>query len=80
MAATKTMCPITRGEFSADAPNAITAVVAGNNTVLLGKKVFSTNSLGYYANGKITLEIAGKPVVFQLGFQLTAVGSKELPA
>ena len=42
-------------------------------------KEFSTGSLGWYLNGKATLEIDGKPVQVQIGLNLTLVGSKELP-
>jgi hypothetical protein len=42
-------------------------------------KEFSTGSLGWYLNGKTTIEIDGKPVAVQIGLNLTIVGSKELP-
>ena len=77
MSATATKCPMSRTHFTANA-KPVTATVAGQ-PVLLEVKEFSTGSLGFYANGKLTLDIGGVPVKFQVGFQLTAVGSKELP-
>jgi hypothetical protein len=43
-------------------------------------KEFSTGSLGWYLNGKVSVEIDGRPVAVQIGMNLTIVGSKELPA
>lgn len=52
----------------------------GDKTLLaLEPKEFSTGSVGYNANGKVTLIVNGKPVVFQASLNLTAVGSKEFP-
>lgn len=52
----------------------------GDKTLLsLDPKEFSTNSVGFNANGKVTLMISGKPVQFQVSMNLTAVGSKEWP-
>jgi hypothetical protein len=42
-------------------------------------KEFSTGSLGWYLNGKTTIEVGGTPVSVQIGMNLTIVGSKELP-
>jgi hypothetical protein len=42
-------------------------------------KEFSTGSLGWYLNGKTTVEVGGTPVSVQIGLNLTIVGSKELP-
>jgi hypothetical protein len=47
--------------------------------MLADVKEFSTGSLGWYLNGKATLEIDGKPVQVQIGLNLTLVGSKDLP-
>jgi len=43
-------------------------------------KEFSTGSLGWYLNGKVSVEVDGVPVQVQIGLSLTIVGSKELPA
>ena len=75
--AKKTTCPISRADFRSNA-KAVTVVV--NNVPLIAEvKEFSTGSLGWYLNGKTSIEIGGKPVSVQIGMNLTIVGSKELP-
>ena len=54
-------------------------VKIGEVPLLAEVKEFSTGSLGWYLNGKTTIEVAGKPVTVQIGMNLTIVGSKELP-
>jgi hypothetical protein len=39
-------------------------------------KEFKTGSLGWYGNGKVTIDIDGTPVKVQVGVTLTIVGSK----
>jgi hypothetical protein len=78
MAATKKECPISRKHFKEHA-SALTLSIAGN-AVVAQVKEFSTGSLGWYANGKVTLEVGGEKVTVQVGITLTVVGSKELPA
>lgn len=73
----KTNCPITREEFRSGA-KAI-KVMIGEVPLMAEVKEFSTGSLGWYLNGKTTIEINGKPVSVQIGMNLTIVGSKELP-
>ena len=75
--AKKTSCPVTRGEFLQKAK----PVVVKINDVPLQAEVkeFSNGSLGWYLNGKTTIEIGGKRVAVQIGLNLTIVGSKELP-
>ena len=75
--AKKTHCPISRHEFRA-AAKPVTVTIAG---VPLAAEVkeFSTGSLGWYLNGKTTVEINGTPVSVQIGLNMTVVGSKELP-
>jgi hypothetical protein len=73
----KTNCPITRAEFSEKAK--AVPVVIGETKLLADVKEFSTGSLGWYLNGKVSIEIDGKPVMVQVGLNLTIVGSKELP-
>jgi hypothetical protein len=75
--AKKTTCPITRDEFRTHA-KPVTVVVAGV-PLIAEVKEFSTGSLGWYLNGKTSVEIDGKPVSVQIGLNLTIVGSKELP-
>ena len=75
--AKKTTCPIGRADFRSNA-KAVTVVV--NNVPLIAEvKEFSTGSLGWYLNGKTSIDIGGKPVSVQIGMNLTIVGSKELP-
>ena len=73
----KTSCAISRGQFREKA-KPVTVTI--NNVPLLAEvKEFSTGSLGWYLNGKTTIEIDGTPVSVQIGLNLTIVGSKELP-
>jgi hypothetical protein len=75
--AKKTTCPITRDEFRSKAKPMSVAI---NNVPLQAEvKEFSTGSLGWYLNGKTSVEIDGKMVSVQIGLNLTIVGSKELP-
>lgn len=73
----KTSCPVTREEFRAGAKPI--KVTIGEVPLMAEVKEFSTGSLGWYLNGKTTIEINGKPVSVQIGMNLTIVGSKELP-
>ena len=75
MAKAKTTCPITREQFRAGAKPVTVNV---NGVPLLAEvKEFSTGSLGWYLNGKTTIEVNGVPVPVQIGMNLTVVGSKE---
>jgi hypothetical protein len=75
--AKKTTCPITRVQFRTKAKPV--TVNIGNVPQVAEVKEFSTGSLGWYLNGKTTIEIDGTPVAVQIGLNLTIVGSKELP-
>jgi hypothetical protein len=75
--AKKTSCPITRAQFRAGAKPI--AVTIGDQKFDAEVKVFSTGSLGWNINGKITVEVGGIRVPVQVGMNLTIVGSKELP-
>jgi hypothetical protein len=75
--AKKTPCPVTRKEFLANAKPIIIKI--GDESLTALHREFSTGSLGWYLNGKTTMEIAGKHVAVQIGLNLTVVGSKELP-
>ncbi len=73
----KTPCPITRGDFRTQA-KAISIKI--NEVPLQAEpREFSTGSLGWYLNGKMTIDVGGKMVSVQIGMNLTIVGSKELP-
>jgi hypothetical protein len=73
----KTTCSVSRSEFKANA-KAI-PVKIGEVPLLAEVKEFSTKSLGWYLNGKTTIEVAGKTVTVQIGLNMTIIGSKELP-
>jgi len=75
--AKKTTCPVSRSEFRTSA-KPITVTI-GNVPLVAEVKEFSTGSLGWYLNGKTSIEIGGTPVSVQIGMNLTIVGSKELP-
>jgi hypothetical protein len=75
--AKKTSCPINRAEFARDAKPV--EVQIGDKKYTAVPKEFSTGSLGWNINDKITLDIGGKLVTVQIGMNLTVVGSKDLP-
>ncbi|MGE0367277.1 MAG: hypothetical protein AB7Q00_16255 [Phycisphaerales bacterium] len=77
MAAVKTMCPVSRDEFRTHAKPLKFAV--GETVVEIDPKEFSTGSLGWNANMKISVMINGKRVACQVGANITIVGSKDLP-
>jgi hypothetical protein len=73
----KTVCPVSRQEFDAQAkPVEITV----NGVPLTAEvKQFSTGSMGWYLNAKANLKVGDKTVPVQIGANLTIVGSKDLP-
>jgi hypothetical protein len=75
--AKKTTCPITRDDFRTKAKPL--AVTINGQSLEAEVKEFSTGSLGWNINGKITVEIEGVRVPVQIGANLIIVGSKELP-
>jgi hypothetical protein len=73
----KTTCPVSRSEFRSKAKPVSVAI---NNVPMQAMvKEFSTGSLGWYLNGKTTIDVGGTLVAVQIGMNLTIVGSKELP-
>jgi hypothetical protein len=72
--AKKTTCPVTREEFLANAKPV--TVIIGGNTLTAEVKEFKTGSLGWYLNGKATIQVGDVPVAVQIGLNLTVVGSK----
>lgn len=72
--AKKTECPVTAEQFMKAAPP-LTANFNGQSLVG-APKINSTGSFGYYLQGKITLDIGGTAVTFQVGANVTAVNSK----
>ena len=74
----KTACVIDRGEFRTNAKPVVASV--GGTAVVACVKEFSTRSLGWYATGKVLVDMGGKQVMCQVGLTVTVIGSKELPA
>ncbi|MCI0458786.1 MAG: hypothetical protein L0Z62_17645 [Gemmataceae bacterium] len=72
----KSICPISRDEFRAHAKSV--TVKIGEVPLQAEVKEFSTGSLGWYLNGKTTIDVGGTSVSVQIGLNLTIVGSKEL--
>src|SRR5204862_4005093 len=75
--AKKTTCPISREDFLAKAKPI--RIQIGDNEQTAQHREFSTGSLGWYLNSKITIDVGGTPVLVQVGLNMTVVGSKELP-
>jgi hypothetical protein len=65
MAASKTVCPITREQFRQQA-KAVQVTINGV-PVLAEVKEFSTGSLGWFVNGKTVLQVGDTPVSVQVG-------------
>ncbi len=74
----KTTCPISRTDFRAKAKPI--NVTIGGMSQMAEVKEFSTGSLGWYLNGRTTLEIDGQHVPVLINASLVIVGSKDLPA
>jgi hypothetical protein len=55
------------------------AVTIAGQTVTAEPKAFSTGSVGFFLNGKITVNVNGQLVRLQVSGNLTAIGSKEWP-
>jgi hypothetical protein len=75
--AKKTVCPISRADFSAKAKPV--TIKMNDEEIAVPVKLFSTGSLGWYLNRKIDIDVGGVKVPVQIGLNLTIVGSKELP-
>jgi hypothetical protein len=75
--AVKTTCPVSRDEFRSGAKPVDISINGVPMTAMV--KEFSTGSLGWYLNGKVTVKVGETPVTVQIGMNLTIIGSKELP-
>lgn len=73
----KTVCPVGRTQFSKEA-KPVDVVINGVPLVAQVKE-FSTGSFGFYLNGKVPIKVGDVTVNCQVGMNLTAIGSKELP-
>jgi hypothetical protein len=76
--AKKTTCPISRADFRTKAKPI--PVTIGGMSQMAEVKEFSTGSLGWYLNGRTTIEIDGQHVPVLINASLVIVGSKELAA
>lgn len=74
----KSVCPITRSQFN-DKAKSLKVTVDGQDRIAEAKE-FSTGTLGWYMNEKLTIEVDGVPVKVQANVQFFVVGSKDLPA
>lgn len=81
--ANKTQCPVTRDTFIAKAPP-VTVTLFGTPMGAVARRFAEDAagkcSVGYHINGKVTVMVDGKPVQCQVGINITAIGSKDLPA
>jgi hypothetical protein len=75
--AAKTTCPVTRQQFKHNA-KPVEVVINGVAMPAVPKE-FSTGSLGWNINNKMTIKVGDTDVTVQVGLNLTIVGSKELP-
>jgi hypothetical protein len=71
----KSASPLSRTQFI-DKAEPVKVVINGQE-LTADKREFSTGSFGWYYNGKITVQVDGKPLSVQVGLNLTVVGSKE---
>jgi hypothetical protein len=73
----KTVCPISRPQFTADAKPL--EIVINGESMKIPVKEFSTGSLGWYLNKKMDVKVGNATVSVQIGLNMTIVGSKDLP-
>ena len=71
----KSPCPVSLSQFLEKAEPV--KVVINGQELLAEVKSFSTGSFGWYINGKIVIQVDGKPLSVQIGMNMTVVGSKE---
>ena len=65
----------TKTEFMSEAQ--AFEIQIGDQKLLMEPKKFSTGSVGFFSNGKVTMNVGGKLVKMQANVMLTAIGSKE---
>lgn len=68
-------CPVTRAQFTESAKPL--TVKIGDETKVAPPKQFSTGSLGWYVNEKVTVMVGDVAVKVQANLSLVVVGSKE---
>jgi hypothetical protein len=70
--------PMTAEEFLAKA--SVLTIKIGEETKAAAPRQFSSGSVGYNLSDKVTIMIDGKPVKFQVGVNIIAIGSKPADA
>ena len=75
--AAKSTCPVTRAQFKENAKPV--EVIVNGIPMTAEVKEFSTGSLGWYLNGKMSIKVGESAVTVQIGMNMTVLGSKELP-
>ncbi len=78
--ATKTLCPLTRQEFLTNATPQGIRIGSEGQWTYANPKAFSTGSVGFCLTGKALIDVGDCQVATQVSLNLTAVGSKDLPA
>lgn len=68
-------CPVTRAQFT-ELARPITVKI-GDETKVAAPKQFSTGSMGWFVNEKVTVMIGDTPVKVQANLSFVVVGSKE---
>ena len=76
-ASNKTVCPISREQFLAQAKS-VEVTINGQPT-LAQVKEFSTGSFGWHHGDKVTIRVRDTLVKVQVGLTLTVIGSKDAP-
>lgn len=80
-AAQTTKCKISRAEFATRAARAkVTVEYEGKTYVFNAEpKEFASGSFGWNVSDKAVLTLDGRDVKCQIGLNITAIGSKDLP-
>ena len=71
----KKKCPLSKKDFVAKA-KPLVVKIGETGVMTAAVKGFATGSFGWYAGGKVTIEVDGVPVEVQVGLNMTAIGSK----
>jgi hypothetical protein len=72
----KTVCPLTKEQFLEKGGVLKITLGDGGPTIIVEPREFSSGSLGWYGNDKVTIVVDGVPVKVQVGLNLVLVGSK----
>jgi hypothetical protein len=75
--AAKSTCPVSRAQFKENAKPV--EVIVNGIPMTAEVKEFSTGSLGWYLNGKMSIKVGDSAVTVQIGMNMTVLGSKDLP-